>query len=122
MYVLNTNAANADVETMHILRQMDFTGIPFEDGAVADANDGDKSPGLSILSTRSDCSVELIGGFQSLARVVRLRRGNNNDIKTDGEEELCEDAPERLQQAPGEKTGDRNWSDSPVQASIPTNC
>lgn len=92
-------AANADVDTMHILRQMEFTDVPFfEEELVADGRGGDNNNNLEldILSTRSDCSDDLIDAFQGLVCEVRMQREENSEIETDGDEDLWEDAQERI--------------------------
>jgi ankyrin repeat protein len=83
--IWNVIAVSADVETMQILRQLDFTSVPADVEVAAD------SPALDILLNRSDSSPELTAAFQDLVRRVRARQ--HWEVETD-EEEIWEDAME----------------------------
>ncbi len=76
-------ATSADIQTMQILRQLDFTGAP------GDVELADHGSVLDILLNRSDGSPELIAAFQSLVQTART------EVETD-EEDVWEDAMEHF--------------------------
>lgn len=94
-------AANADVETIRLLGQVDFTGLHSEgEDGIADGSGDCNHQELDILSSRSDCSGNLIHVFQGLVRQARMQREassseSETETQTDKEDQW-EDAPESL--------------------------
>ena len=67
-------AASSDVETMEILKQLDFTGFPIDDAHMS----GISSP-EDLLAERLDSSVELKGTFQALIQCVGHQSRDQGD-------------------------------------------